>query len=138
MTEETQALVDRLLGVTHHVHCPHSPSAEDAAEQTIRDAAAALTALARDLATARGLLGRDLAQARDRNVELEIENQRLTAAVRAARAETDKAVDVVSRYAKHPPSCPKGVGVGFYKPPAGAACDCGIDAVLASAAREGQ
>lgn len=30
----------------------------------------------------------------------------------------------------HPESCPKGVGIGYYKPPADAVCNCGIDAAL--------
>lgn len=37
---------------------------------------------------------------------------------------------VLKHTGKHPESCPKGVGIGLYKPPANAVCDCGIDALL--------
>lgn len=36
-------------------------------------------------------------------------------------------------YGQHPASCPKGVGIGYYKPPANAVCNCGIDAALTGA-----
>ena len=39
-------------------------------------------------------------------------------------------------HGKHPESCPKGVGIGYYKPPADARCDCGIDAALAEGGAE--
>lgn len=38
--------------------------------------------------------------------------------------------EALERYGKHPASCPKGTGIGYYVPPADAVCDCGIDAAL--------
>lgn len=40
-------------------------------------------------------------------------------------------VAALVRTGVHPPSCPKGVGIGYYEPRADARCDCGIDAALA-------
>lgn len=37
---------------------------------------------------------------------------------------------VIGATGKHPSSCPKGVGIGLYRPPANAKCNCGIDAAL--------
>jgi septal ring factor EnvC (AmiA/AmiB activator) len=36
----------------------------------------------------------------------------------------------ICRIGKHPSSCPKGVGIGYYVPPADAVCNCGFDAAL--------
>lgn len=52
--------------------------------------------------------------------------QALEQAVKTAR-------DVVEHTGVHPSSCPKGVGISLYKPPADAVCRCGIDAVLSAA-----
>lgn len=40
------------------------------------------------------------------------------------------AVKALEKYGKHPDSCPKGVGIGYYKPPDDAKCNCGIDASI--------
>ncbi len=40
---------------------------------------------------------------------------------------------VVERYVKHPASCPKGIGIGYYQPATNAVCNCGIDAALLTA-----
>jgi hypothetical protein len=37
---------------------------------------------------------------------------------------------LIQCFAKHPSSCPKGVGVGHYVPPADAVCSCGIDEAI--------
>lgn len=40
---------------------------------------------------------------------------------------------VVKLRGVHPSTCPKGIGIGYYKPPANAVCNCGIDPVLSCA-----
>jgi len=37
---------------------------------------------------------------------------------------------LIKCHAKHPSSCPKGVGAGYYVPPADAVCSCGIDEAI--------
>jgi hypothetical protein len=51
---------------------------------------------------------------------------------RADRAEAEAGAlrAALEKYGKHPDWCQKGVGVGVYKPPINARCDCGIDAAL--------
>lgn len=44
----------------------------------------------------------------------------------------------LSQYANHPPTCPKGTGIGYYKPEANAICICGIDAARALIPKEPQ
>jgi len=47
-------------------------------------------------------------------------------------AQNEALREALAKYAKHPDSCPKGVGIGIYKPPRDARCDCGIAAALAA------
>lgn len=55
---------------------------------------------------------------------LAAENARLTEALM-------RTVNVLRERGKHPASCPKGRGIGYYEPVAGAICSCGIDQCLA-------
>ena len=55
--------------------------------------------------------------------------RRLSAPIPNPAALTD-AVKALEKYGKHPDSCPKGVGIGYYKPPDDAKCNCGIDASI--------
>ena len=49
------------------------------------------------------------------------------------RALARRLLAALEQNGKHPDSCPKGVGIGLYKPPTDARCDCGIDAAIAAA-----
>lgn len=51
---------------------------------------------------------------------------------RAEQAESSlRSMREALQHAKHPAGCPKGVGVGWYRPAFDAVCNCGIDAALA-------
>lgn len=50
--------------------------------------------------------------------------------VAAAESRLRAVEQALREHGRHPASCPKGVGVGYYKPPADAECHCGIDAAL--------
>lgn len=60
----------------------------------------------------------------------EAENKTLRAQLEKAQSVNRIIRAVLSEHGKHPASCPKGVGIGLYRPPAAAVCMCGIDAVL--------
>jgi hypothetical protein len=51
--------------------------------------------------------------------------------LREAAATVARLEGALREHGKHPASCPKGVGVGYYRPPGDAVCNCGIDAALA-------
>ncbi len=50
--------------------------------------------------------------------------------IEALESKLADAVKALEKYGKHPDSCPKGVGIGYYKPPDDAKCNCGIDASI--------
>ncbi len=54
----------------------------------------------------------------------------------AAQTELARLRVALTQHGQHPASCPKGVGVGWYKPRADAVCDCGIDAALTPSHQE--
>jgi len=45
-------------------------------------------------------------------------------------ADQERMREALVKWGKHPATCPKGVGLGYYVPRVDAVCNCGIDAAL--------
>jgi hypothetical protein len=56
--------------------------------------------------------------------------QKLEGLVKRYRSRIVGLKEHVRKHAKHPETCPKGVGIGHYKPAPDAVCTCGFDELI--------